>query len=523
MSQININNLTFAYDNYGEDVFKNVSVVLDSEWKLGLIGRNGRGKTTFLKLLLGQLVGSGTISSSVNFGYFPMEIEDKSLRTLNVVKNAIAPFSEWEKLMETYSRSENMLDEYGEIFEKYVDHDGYVIEELIKKEVSLIGSDVKLLERSFETLSGGEQTKMLLVALFLRKNHFLLIDEPTNHLDIDGRKTIGDYLKTKRGFILVSHDRTFLDDVIDHVMSINKSNIEIQKGNFSTWQMNKEWQDSFEIAENEKLKGEIGRLEKTMKEKANWSDRIEATKTGLGVPDRGFVGHRAAKMMKCAKSLESRQNKAVESKTKLLKNIEQKEVLELFTAENKKEKVVVVSNLSIAYGEKNLFEPLSFEVGSGECVWIRGVNGVGKSSILKVIMGMDINFKGEIKVPKNISYVSQDTSFLMGNINDFIVQSSVDGVILRSNLHKLGFNKDHFDKNIEDWSEGQKKKLLIAKSLCDKAELYIWDEPLNFIDIISRGQIEELVKKVKPTMIIVEHDASFVESVVTKVVDITSI
>ncbi len=520
MSQININNLTFAYYNHGEDIFKNVSVVLDTDWKLGLIGRNGRGKTTLLKLLLGELSGSGTILSSVGFGYFPMDIEDKTLKTMDVVKNAIAPFTEWESLMQTYSQDENKLEEYGDILEKYIYNDGYIIEELIKKEIGLIGSDVELLERSFDTLSGGEQTKMLLVALFLRKNHFLLIDEPTNHLDIDGRKVIGDYLKSKKGFILVSHDRHFIDDVVDHIMSINKSNIEIQKGNYSTWQMNKEWQDSFEIAENEKLRGEIGRLEKTMKEKATWSDRIEATKTGHGVPDRGFIGHKSAKMMKRAKSIENRQTKAIEEKSKLLKNIEQDDELELFIADSKKEKVVIVRELTINYGDKNLFKPLSFEVNKGDCVWLRGGNGTGKSSILKVITGDDISYSGELKVPKSISYVSQNTSFLRGNIKDFILENQVDGVILRSNLHKLGFNKDHFDKNIEDWSEGQKKKLLIAKSLCDRADLYIWDEPLNFIDIITRGQIEDVVKKVKPTMIIVEHDASFVENVATNVVDV---
>ncbi len=520
MSQININNLSFAYYSYGEDIFKNVSIVLDTDWKLGLIGRNGRGKTTLLKLLLGELTGSGMITSSVGFGYFPMEIEDKTLKTMDVVKNAIAPFSEWESLMEMYSQDETRLDEYGNILEKYIYNDGYIIEELIKKEVGLIGSDVEVLERSFDTLSGGEQTKMLLVALFLRKNHFLLIDEPTNHLDMDGRGIIGNYLKSKKGFILVSHDRHFVDDVVDHIMSINKSNIEIQKGNYSTWQRNKEWQDSFELAENEKLKGEIGRLEKTMKEKATWSDRIEATKKGHGVPDRGFIGHKSAKMMKRAKSIENRQTKAIEEKSRLLKNIEQDDTLELFTADSNKEKVVIVTDLTIDYGDKKLFKPLSFEVNKGECIWLRGGNGTGKSSILKVLLGDGINHSGEVKVPKNISYVSQDTSFLKGNIKEFILESQIDGVILRSNLHKLGFNKDHFDKNIEDWSEGQKKKLLIAKSLCDRAELYIWDEPLNFIDIITRGQIQDLVNKVKPTMIIVEHDATFVENVVTRCVDV---
>ncbi len=520
MSQININNLTFRYDNYGEDIFKNVNIILDSDWKLGLIGRNGRGKTTLLKILEGELVGSGTINSSVNFSYFPIKIENKGLKTLEIVKNSIAPFSEWEELMEIYSTDESKMVEYGEVLDKYMYNDGYIIEELIKKEVGLIGMDCEMLDRSFETLSGGEQTKMLLIALFLRKNNFLLIDEPTNHLDINGREIVGDYLKSKKGFILVSHDRGFVDKVVDHVMSINKSDIEIQRGNYSTWQLNKDRQDGFEIAENDKLKGEINRLQKTMKEKATWSDRVEATKIGHGAPDRGYIGHKAAKMMKRAKSIENRYNKSIEEKSKLLKNIEREDSLELFTAESKKEKVFVVNDFTVKYGGKELFKPISFEVNQGECIWLRGENGSGKSSVLKVLMGENIEYSGYINVPTNISYVSQDTSFLKGNIKEYIQETGVDGVILRSNLHKLGFEKDHFDKNIEDWSEGQKKKLLIAKSLCDEAELYIWDEPLNFIDIITRRQIENLILSVEPTMIVVEHDTTFIENVVTEVVEV---
>lgn len=109
-----------------------------------------------------------------------------------------------------------------------------------------MGVDPEILNRSFETLSSGEQTKLLLVALFLKKNQFLLIDEPTNHLDAIGRESVAKYLASKKGFILVSHDRTFLDKVVDHVLSINKANIDIQKGNFSTWQLNKDREDMFE-------------------------------------------------------------------------------------------------------------------------------------------------------------------------------------------------------------------------------------------------------------------------------------
>ena len=140
--------------------------------------------------------------------------------------------------------------------------------------------DVKedILWRPFCHLSNGEQTKVLLSALFLKENHFLLIDEPTNHLDTLGRKTVSNYLKNKKGFILVSHDRQFLDDSIDHILSINKQNIEVQKGNFTSWQQNKQKQDSFELSENEKLKREIQSLSAAAKRTANWSNKVEKTK-----------------------------------------------------------------------------------------------------------------------------------------------------------------------------------------------------------------------------------------------------
>lgn len=159
-------------------------------------------------------------------------------------------------------------------------------------------------------LSKGEQTKALLAALFLKENSFLLIDEPTNHLDTLGRKTLSDYLKRKHGFILVSHDRVFLDNCIDHILVINKTNIEVQRGNFSSWWRNKEMQDSFERAENEKHKKEISRLTAAAQKTSGWSDRVEKSKNGStnsgSKLDKGYVGHKAAKMMKRSKAIENR-------------------------------------------------------------------------------------------------------------------------------------------------------------------------------------------------------------------------
>ena len=380
------------------------------------------------------------------------------------------------------------------------------------------------LYRPFDTLSNGEQTKVLLAALFLRENSFLLIDEPTNHLDMIGREIVSRYLISKNGFILVSHDRTFLDGCVDHILSINRSDIDIQQGNFSSWLLNKERKDSFELAENEKLKKEIDRLKASSKEKASWSDRVEQTKyatknSGLR-PDRGYIGHKAAKMMKRSKSIENRQTDAIEKKTKLLKNLEKSDELKITQLDYHSDRFISLAGVSIAYGEKSVCRDISFTIERGDRIALTGKNGSGKSSIIKLICGEDILYTGNLEIGRQlkISYVSQDTSFLHGSLTEYALENDVDESLFKAVLRKLDFSRIQFDKNMGDFSGGQKKKVLIAKSLCERAHLLIWDEPLNFIDVISRMQIEKLLLEFKSTILFVEHDSAFCENIATKIV-----
>ena len=307
MSLISVNNLTFSYETNYENIFENTSFEIDTDWKLGFIGRNGRGKTTFLKLLMSVYSYSGTITAVTDFDYFPFETNEE-LNTIDVARNAIAPFDLWEKEMNRCieENSESSMKKYGEVLDLYILNDGYIINELIEKEIRKLQVDTDVLYRPFKTLSNGERTKVQLAALFLKKNNFLLIDEPTNRLDLEGRSSVAEYLSSKKGFILVSHDRHFLDSTVDHILSINKNNIEVQKGNFSSWKENKVRQDNLEINKNEKLKREITRLEESFRRTAGWSDMVEKSKIGQHVGDRGAVGHKAAKMMKRAKSIENR-------------------------------------------------------------------------------------------------------------------------------------------------------------------------------------------------------------------------
>ncbi|CAI3228608.1 ribosomal protection-like ABC-F family protein [Desulfovibrio desulfuricans] len=490
MALINIANLSFAHDG-GQSIFDNVSLQLDTNWKLGLIGRNGRGKTTFLKLLLGEYPFSGVISTPVAMDYFPFRIRNTDQNGYAVARSICTDLEEWR----------------------------------LEREASLLELSQEAFERPFNTLSGGEGTKLLLATLFLRGNNFLLIDEPTNHLDVQARQVVGRYLRAKRGFILVSHDRSLLDSCVDHVLSINRANIELQRGNFSSWQVNREHREQRELADNDRLKKDIVRLEQSARRSAEWSRTAEKGKFGDGPVDRGFIGHKAAKMMQRAKSVEARRNKAMEEKSQLLRNLENDAPLSMRPQAFHSRRLVECNGLSIGYDDAMVLCDITFSVMNGERLALCGKNGSGKSSLLKLLSGHPFQpgeVQGYFHLPKalSISYVPQDASFLAGSLKDFSRERGIEECLLRAVLHRFGFERKQFDTDMGDFSAGQKKKVLLAASLCEEAHLYIWDEPLNYIDVISRIQIEKLILDYQPSMVLVEHDQMFLQRIATSILDL---
>jgi lincosamide and streptogramin A transport system ATP-binding/permease protein len=488
MSLIDVSHLTFAHEGGYENIFEDVSFQLDTDWKLGFIGRNGRGKTTFLNLLLGRFEYRGGISADVEFDGFPFEVPDGTRDTIDVLRSLRAGAEDWE----------------------------------FTRELASLELSEDALHRAFETLSDGERTKVLLAALFCGKDRFLLIDEPTNHLDMRAREIVGRYLRSKKGFILVSHDRTLLDACVDHVLSINRANIEVQRGNFTSWQENKKRRDDFERAENERLKKDIGRLEAGARRASAWSDQVESAKTGVknsGLkPDRGYVGHMAAKAMRRSKNLERRQETLIDEKSRLLKNIDHAGNLKILPLAYHTNRLVAVEDLSLYYGEKPVCKNVTFTIERGDRVALCGRNGSGKSSVIKRILGEEIACTGSFHAGSGliVSYVPQDASFLRGDLSVFSRNHGIDESLFKAILRRLDFSRTQFEKDMADYSDGQKKKALIAKSLCERAHLYVWDEPLNFIDVLSRVQIEELLLRFTPTLLFVEHDAAFCENMATK-------
>lgn len=501
MSLIQIRNLSFTYEGSSDPVFENVTFQIDTDWKLGFIGRNGKGKTTFLHLLMSKYEYTGSITASVDFEYFPFTVEDPTLMTYEILDRVNPLMEQWELI----------------------------------RELNLLDTDAEILYRPFCTLSFGEQTKALLAALFLKEHAFLLIDEPTNHLDILAREKVADYLARKKGFILVSHDRDFIDRCADHVLVLNRQTIEVRKGGFSAWYADKTAKDNLELKQNESLKKEIHKLKEASRQAARWSDQVENSKIGTRTaglkPDRGHIGHQAAKMMKRAKTLEHRTENALLEKEALLKDVESLDSLKMNVLRHHSRRLLSLRDVTIHYknsaaGLSGHSQPLlahfNLDVLQGERVALSGKNGSGKSSLIKLILGEQVPHTGELYLAGGlkISYISQDTSGLTGSLSSFALARGLDGSRFRTVLRKLGLERIQFEKDMKDYSEGQKKKVLLAASLCEPAHLFLWDEPLNFIDLFSRLQLEELIPASCPTMLFVEHDRAFREKTATRIIEL---
>lgn len=271
-------------------------------------------------------------------------------------------------------------------------------------------------------------------------------------------------------------------------------------------------------------------MDEAAKKTADWSTQVEATKNnsqrvGGLKPDKGHVGHMAAKMMKRSKSAQQRRQRALDEKKELLKDLEVNRDLKLTPLVYRRQRLIWAENLCMFYGSRQICQPIRFSLEPGECMAIQGVNGSGKSSLLSLLWGEPtegLHFTGTLQTGSQmkISRVMQDTSWLAGNLSDFARNQGIDESRFKTILRYLDVSRSQFEKPMEEFSQGQKKKVLLASSLCQEAHLYIWDEPLNFVDIFSRMQLAQLLRTADVTMILVEHDQAFLESLNTRTLEI---
>lgn len=501
MSNIRISNLSFRYDDASDNIFNNLNLNLDNSWKLGLVGRNGRGKTTFLNLLRGKLHGLGEIQTKLNFSYYPISIKDPANITLYELQDQVS-FEQWE----------------------------------LERELNLMGMNPDLLWQPFNTLSGGEQTKVLLALSFTDQDSFALLDEPTNHLDEDSRQEISNYLKKqKKGYIVVSHDRDFLNEVTDHILAIENTEIHLYQGNYAAYEDTKQKRDNFNREKNEKLKGEVRRLNDSLQKNLMFAERSESQKNS-GRKYKGKANHRAfhsmsfdvtkvaANDMRRAKNVERRLNKNIDEKKGLMTNIEETPALTMNFHPNYHQTLLETQHLDLQIADKKLFNDLNLIIKNHGVVALEGRNGSGKSTFLKLLLGKntDIKYQGKFELANglSISYLPQDFTEYTGTLKDFAEKQKISYEEVLNNLKKMGFPRSAFNTPIEEMSMGQQKRVALAKSLAEPADLYLWDEPANYVDVFNQDQLIKLLKETKPAMLLIEHDQYFIKQVAQQVIKI---
>lgn len=462
-------------------IFKNVDLNIHENWKLGLVGRNGRGKTTFFHLLLNELEHEGSIQSSLRFKYFPsLPSEDEKMLTLDVLLQHNPHIEVWE----------------------------------IEKELAGMDLSSEILYKHFHQLSGGEQTKVLLIELFLNEEVFPLIDEPTNNLDLKGRKIVGEYLKNKRGFIVASHDEAFLNQCISHVLAINKNSIDLISGNIDTWKYEKTNADLLAEETNQQLKTEIKRLNTVSRRVNDWGNRRENSTKDAS--ERRM----AAKQMKRAKAIQKRTEGLMKEKQNLIQNVEKTSELKMVISKPRNQ-LLFFRDFTIMRDNRPLFQPISLDMYPEDRLFIEGENGAGKSTFLKFILGMEnLEVRGEYNIclPEHLSVLHQKNN----ENQDYLsmlrkLSTKADKEEYWHILHQLGIERSKFTNQISaTWSAGQQKKTFLANALLGKNELFVWDEVTNYLDLTVIHQLIQAIHTYKPSMIGIDHNEVYVNAVATK-------
>ena len=519
MIEIELNNIKKSYGL--KNILDGFNLVVKSGERVALIGQNGSGKSTIFKIISGQeTIDSGKINirKGPTIGMLNQlyENEDTDIIVKDFLYESFSEILQIEKQLRnleekmTYEQNIDLLEivinKYGKLQEKYQIMGGYEIQEKFNKICSKFNISGKMLSQNYNCLSGGEKTKINLAKLLLKNPDILLLDEPTNHLDFESLNFLEEFVKNYNGTILiVSHDRYFLDKVITKTVLLENGKDNVYNGNYSYFIKEDERRT---LAKFENYKNQQKQIEK-MKESIKTLRKFgEIAKNEM--------------FFKRAKSIE--------------KKLEKMEVLEKvdlnprsvdlkFNIENRAGKdVIKIQNLSKRFESKIIFENANMILTYGEKVALIGKNGAGKTSLIKMILGEDFQFSGEIKLGSSIliGYIPQNIIFENNKtiLDFFLDDNSFTETQARTKLAKYGFRGESVFKKISFLSGGEKVRLLLIKLIQKDIKFLILDEPTNHIDVDTRELLEEALAEYSGTVLFVSHDRYFINKLADRVVNI---
>ncbi len=518
MIELGVYNITKLYG--ADKIFENITFDIKSKEKVGLIGSNGTGKTTLMKILMGSenyQVGEVYKRKGNKIGYLeqiPDYPEDYNAK--DVLSLAFTDIYNIKKEMDNLEKEFNLLEgneldkavkKYGQLQEEFQRLGGYDQEEKMSKITVGLNIPIEMQNRKFNKLSGGEKSRIILGKILLENPDVLLLDEPSNHLDMSSIEWLEEYLKGYDGAVLIiSHDRYFLDRVVNRIIELESNGVQIYNGNYSYYVVEKEIRFINALKEYNNQQKKIKKME----------DQIERYRIWGKMRD-------SEKMFKRAKELEKRLVKI----EKLDKPILEKRKIRLNisgTSRTGKE-VLNVENISKSFEDKRVLKNITFKVFYMDSIGILGENGTGKSTLLKIIMGDISADTGQTKFGSrtSIGYLPQEITFENENISivdSFTYRYSITTSEARKELAKALFTGDDVFKLISSLSGGEKSRLKLAMLMYEKVNVLILDEPTNHLDIDSREVLEESLINYEGTIIFVSHDRYFVNKIATKIAEI---
>jgi len=531
---LRVNNLTYRYSSQDRNLLEKVSFTIGLREKIGIVGPNGSGKSTLIKILVGELTDfAGNIAKpkcDLKIGYLPQDVSrDSDKILLEEVKVAFPEVYKVEKNLRVLEkRLENNLDtevlrDYGELLSKYEIMEGFQLEEKIKKVLSKFGFTNDDMKRIYNKLSGGEKTRVELAKILLEEPDLLILDEPTNHLDINSLEWLEEYLRRYKGTILVtSHDRYFLNKIVTSILELRDGKSTIYSGNYSfyIYERNLKERQAWEKYEEQNRK--IKKMEREAKQRKIWAKRKEKEK--IGAKDKGFITHRAAKLAKRAKAVETRIKQMIE-KEKVNKPVVEKQMrVKLETACHSGEIVLDVCELSKSFGDRTLFNSLNFTITRGKTIGIIGPNGSGKTTLIRILLGEIPADSGSIRWGANvkIGYHAQEQENL--NMENTILtevkQENPDETFVRTILGCLKFSQKRVYEKIKNISIGERVKVSLAKVLASQPNVLILDEPTNHLDVDAREALENALADYSGTIIVASHDRYLIKKLADEILEI---
>ena len=491
------------------EVFADIQFEIKSTEKIAIVGRNGCGKSTLLKCILQEEhLESGTIHQANNttIGYLSQKaLMDDTISVQEEMNKVFAPIfairaqlDEIEKQMQN-DHSEKIMMQYADLIEKFETMNGYNYQSELETIFCKFGFDKSDLNRQISNFSGGQQTRIAFVKLLVSKPDILLLDEPTNHLDLETIERLEGYLKKyPKAVVLVSHDRMFLDDVVDVVYEIEYGQMKKYVGNYTNYVNQKK----ADMIQQQKLyniqQKEIERIETLIEKFRYKKNKAAFAQSKIKYLDR----------MDRVEEVRKADNKTFKAH---------------FTSNSEGGKMVLCADhLSIGYGEALC--SVSFEIRKGDKVAILGPNGCGKSTLVKTLMGLVKPLSGSYLYGHHIETSYFDQQLAQFNSDKTVLEElwdeypDLDRTTIRSVLGQFLFSADDVFKSVNVLSGGEKVRLSLAKILLEHANFLILDEPTNHLDIISKEALEESLSDYNGTILFVSHDRYFIKQIANRII-----